>query len=410
VGFQRYLEEQLMYSKKSGENERGLVLVCVLLILGLLSAVAAGTLLSGQLDLRISANLKTRSQAFYIAEAGLHHAWQEIADGDGTNDLAALFDATEITTLFSNAPFGGGSYTVTAEPISGPNPKRLKVISTGCLPPGEPCASGNSKVIIEAQLRGDSLFPCAVCSRESINLAGGTKTDSFDSRTAPYESLNAGTNGDVRSNGTITLWGSTTQVNGAATAGGPVTLSKGATVTGATTLNAPPRVFPAVASCGPPYSSGAGVTGGSYDPATGELRGTEGDAIALSDGSYCFSSIQLTEGSSLTVSGPVILNVTAHSDFAGGEVMNTTADAENLKVLSNLVSSERGIRVSGGNQTYMGIYAPDAKVHILGGGDFFGSIVGGMVVGDGGAKIHYDERFEDNQDGKVTMLTWVELF
>ncbi len=56
-------------------SERGVVLVIVLLIMGLLSAVAAGTLLSGQIDLRISANLKTRTQAFYIAEAGLHRAW-----------------------------------------------------------------------------------------------------------------------------------------------------------------------------------------------------------------------------------------------------------------------------------------------------------------------------------------------
>jgi hypothetical protein len=96
--------------------------------------------------------------------------------------------------------------------------------------------------------------------------------------------------------------------------------------------------------------------------------------------------------------------------LASGEVINTTTDAENLKVFSSLVSSEQGIRVSGGNQRYMAIYAPDAKVHIVGGGDLFGSVVGKVVESAGGARIHYDKRLEDNQDGKVTMLTWVELF
>ena len=399
-----------MYPNKFKENERGLVLVSVLLIMALLSAVAAGTLLSGQLDLRISANLKTRSQAFYIAEAGLHHAWQEMADSDGTNDLAALFDATGITPLFSNVSFGGGSYTVTAEPISGSSPKRLKVVSTGCLPAGEPCAPGSSRAIIEAQLRGESIFPCAICSQAGIYLAGGTKTDSFDSREAPYDSLNAGTDGYVQSNGTIALSGSTTQVNGDAAAGGTVSTNGGATVTGTTTHNAPLRVFPPVASCGPPYSSGVGVTGGSYNSSTGELSGEAGNAIVLSDGSYCFSNIQLAGGSSLTVHGPVTINVSTHSDLASGEVINTTTDAENLKVFSSLVSSEQGIRVSGGNQRYMAIYAPDAKVHIVGGGDLFGSVVGKVVESAGGVRIHYDKRLEDNQDGKVTMLTWVELF
>lgn len=399
-----------MQQIKIRKNERGLVLVCVLLIMGLLSAVAAGTLLSGQIDLRISANLKTRSQAFYIAEAGLHHGWQEVEDGDDTNDLAALFDTTGITTLFNNVSFGGGGYTVTVEPISGSSPKRLKMISTGCLPAGNPCASGSSKVIIEAQLRGESMFPCAVCGRESIHLAGGTKADSFDSREGPYDFLNPGTDGDVQSNGTITLSGSATQVNGSAAAGGTVSLNGGATVTGTTTDNAAPREYPSIASCGPPYSSGVGVIGGSYDPSTGELRGAAGDAITLSDGSYCFSSVQLAEGSRLTVNGPVTVDVTAHSDLAGGEVMNTTADAENLKVRSSLVSAEKGIRISGGTQTYMGLYVPDGRVDIVGGGDLFGSIVGKVVVSAGGVKIHYDRRLEDNQDGKVAMLTWVELF
>ena len=87
-------------------NESGIILVTALLIMGLLSALAAGTLLSGQIDLRISANLKENTRAFYIAEAGLHRAWQEMADADGTDDFATVFSATGTTTLFGNTSFG----------------------------------------------------------------------------------------------------------------------------------------------------------------------------------------------------------------------------------------------------------------------------------------------------------------
>lgn len=399
-----------MYPKKFKEKEKGLVLVSVLLILGLLSAVAAGTLLSGQLDLRISANLKSRSQAFYVAEAGLHHAWQELADGNGINDLAAVFAATGVTTLFSNASFGGGSYSVTAEPIPTSRPKRLKLISRACLPAGEPCPPGNAKVIIEAQLRGESMFQCAICAKESVHLSGGAKTDSFDSATASYDVLLAGSDGNIRSNGTITLSGSYTQASGSAAAGGSVTTTGGATVTGTITNQAPAHEYSPVAPCGPAYSNGAGVTGGNYNTYTGELTGNAGDAITVSSGNYCFSSVQLAGGSSLTVNGPVVVNVAAHSDFSGGEIINTTADAENLKLFSSLSSSVQGITVSGGAQTYMAIYAPDSKVEIVGGGDFFGSIVGTIVESATGAKIHYDRKFQDNQDGRVVLLTWAELF
>lgn len=390
--------------------ERGIVLVMVLLIMGLLSAVAAGTLLSGQIDLRISANLKTRTQAFYIAEAGLHRAWQEMADGDGTDDFVAVFSAQGATTLFNNTSFSGGSYAVTARALSGSNPKRIKVTSTGCLPAGDPCSSGSSKVVTEAQFKRASLFPCAVCGKDSVSLSGGAKTDSFDSRVAPYDALTAGSDGDVRSNGAIVLSGNTTQIRGDATAGGAVSIHGGATVTGTVTNNVPLREFPSVTPCGPPFSSGSGITGGSYSSITGELRGTGGDAIVLADGTYCFSSVTLGGGSTLTVNGPVTINVTADSDFTGGGVTNTTTIAENFKILSSLASSSQGIRVSGGGQAYMVIYAPDGRLKVVGGGDIFGSVVGKIVESAGGVRFHYDKRLEDNQDGGVVMLTWVELF
>jgi len=133
------------------KNERGVVMVISLLILALLVGAGVGAIVSTQTDLKTSGNVKVGAQAFYTTVAGVNHAWEEMADGDGTNDFAAVFSTTGTTTLFNGTTFGSGSYTVTAKAVSGSVPNRIKVTSTGCLPAGNPCPTGNSKAVIEAQ-------------------------------------------------------------------------------------------------------------------------------------------------------------------------------------------------------------------------------------------------------------------
>lgn len=157
-------------------NERGMILVISLLMLALLIGAGVGAIVSTQTDLKTSSNLKTGKQAFYVAEAGINHAMQEMADGDGTNDFSALSAAAGSTTLFSNTTFGSGSYTVTAQAVSGSSPARVKVTSTGCVPGGNPCSSGSSKVVIEAQYKTYSIGPppgTITLVGSSANFEGG---------------------------------------------------------------------------------------------------------------------------------------------------------------------------------------------------------------------------------------------
>ncbi len=144
-------------------NERGVVLVISLMILTLLVGAGVGAIVSTQTDLKTSGNIKTRAEAFYIANAGINHAWQELADGDGTNDFTSVFDSgTTAVPPFSNTNFGSGSYAVTVQAVSGSSPKRIKVTSTGCLPEvtgtGN-CPTGNSKAIIETQFNEEEGKP-----------------------------------------------------------------------------------------------------------------------------------------------------------------------------------------------------------------------------------------------------------
>lgn len=127
------------------------MLLVALMVVALLGAAGLGALLSTQNDLRTSANLRSAAQAFYISEAGIHHAWQELADNDGVKDFAQLLGGGPVL-LFSNVGFAGGSYTVRAEPL----PSRaatLRLLSTGCLPAADPCPAGHSRAVVEAHLR-----------------------------------------------------------------------------------------------------------------------------------------------------------------------------------------------------------------------------------------------------------------
>jgi hypothetical protein len=398
------------YLKRRFASERGIVLVASLLILALLVAGGLGAMFSMQTDLKSSGNLKSSKQAFYIADAGLSRAWQEMNDSDGINDFETLASGAGRVKLFYKEPFAGGSHTVTAEPIPGIAPKRIRVTSTGCLPAGDPCPSGQSKAILEGQFRRSSLLPCAICSTDTVSLSAGARIDSFDSRVAPYQSGNAGKVGHIHSSGDVSLDGATTAIGGNVFAGRRVSISNGATVDGVVTEGVVFQEPPPVTPCGSPYHDGSGISGGFYDPLTGQLRGSATDAITLANGTYCFSSVDLAAGATLAVNGPVQIHLTGHSNFTGGGVVNTTGNAENLLILSSLSSPDLGMLIASGSAAYMTVYAPRAKITIVGDGDLFGSVVGNAVVNTGAVRLHYDQKLTDNGDGRVTLVMWKEVF
>jgi hypothetical protein len=162
--------------------------------------------------------------------------------------------------------------------------------------------------------------------------------------------------------------------------------------------------------CGPPYSSGAGISGGSYNAGSGRLEGRAGDSIVLADGNYCFSSIDLSEGSSITVSGPVVVQLDGQSRFARGGLANTTGTAANLRIFATFSHPTDAIALSGGPRAYVTVYAPQSRIEFLGGDDFFGAVVGKSVVSTGGMRFHYDRKLSDEEDGSVQMIVWKDAF
>lgn len=60
----------------------------------------------------------------------------------------------------------------------------------------------------------------------------------------------------------------------------------------------------------------------------------------------------------------------------------------NLQIYGTPSASQ--IKVTGGSNAAMAVYAPNADVTITGGGQIYGALYGKTVTNTGGAEIHFD--------------------
>jgi len=155
-----------MHGKIVLREEKGLVLPMVLMILALLLSVAGGSLFMGQLDLRITSNFKTGTEAFYIAEAGLIQTIMELDDADGTNDFNTI--TLPQNPLYSNISYGTGNYTVTLTQATA-SPLVMDVVSTGTAP-------NSATRVIRAKLEQyDVEMPKALVTNGTLEITGNIK-------------------------------------------------------------------------------------------------------------------------------------------------------------------------------------------------------------------------------------------
>jgi hypothetical protein len=400
-----------------------MALVVVLLLMAILLALGAFASRNTQVELQIARNQLLTQQALGNAEAGVAHALDAIrafrggyipllasgGTGGGLDRVGPLRALNGSNYRFSQSGSGSsdGYYVRLVDDhdeASGADDQTrdqnnvVKLISQGRV--------ADATRVIEVIIGRSAWLGNSFFGRLGVTLTGGAVTDGYDSSVGAYNPLTTATAaGNVSSNGDITLKGNGTTVNGDATAGGTVDTGSGS-VTGTTTNNAPPVTLPPVPPCGPPYSSGAGMSG-SYNYSNGVLTASgNGSEVYLTAGTYCFDTVKLTGGAVLRVDGPVKLWLTGNGSFSGGSVVNTTQRAANLLVYSSY-SGSAGMDMSGGNGSYMAIVAPDADVGLTGGSDFFGSIIGRSITNHGGTKMHADTSLNSNDS--TTILGWHEV-
>jgi hypothetical protein len=416
------------------QDQRGSVLLLSLALVFVMTLLGAALFKLTVVEHDLVMSDQHDAQAFQAAEGGLYRAYVDLSNGDATNAFAAVFVGAASQTLYTNQAFAGGGFTVKAEPVSGSVPNKITLTASGCYPAADPCPATNSSAHIRAVVskgfvipKGKGIFG-GTSAAFSSGATGGF-TDSYDSSQGAYNVATAGKNAGVTSNGTISLTrvtvngnvlgttntgsspdltvaGSAT-VNGNVRSGGTVTSS--GTVTGTVTQNSPspPIPYPSVPACGPPYSSGAGMswTGTpNYNAATGVLvvNGSS-NTLTLANGSYCFRTVTLSSNGTLRVNGPVVIRMalaSSKADFSGGTVTNTTASAEKLQILSSSTlatctgTATTGITLSTGTPTHAVVYAPTAAVTLKGAAtELFGAVIANILcVPSGSPDIHYDEQ------------------
>jgi hypothetical protein len=277
-------------------------------------------------------------------------------------------------------------------------------------------------------ITGGSLYTDAIFATAngcgSIVMSGGSTVDSFSSALG-YPASHQLSNGNVGTNGNVTLNGSKSAIYGSAAVNSAttgncskssvpgVTINGGAQVTGGLVpLNGqgnyptPPAPNPATPTSTQNLAGSCGTISGctnigskavSLSPGQyGNLTLSGGTTAHFSKGTYNINSLTLSGQSVLYVdSWPVVVNLAGASlngsnpvmDSTGGSMQNPSGIPANLQIT---YAGSRGINLSGGANSYATVYAPNALVNMSGGTDFFGSVIASTVTNSGGTAFHGD--------------------
>jgi Tfp pilus assembly protein PilX len=433
--------------RRERSHERGAALVAVMLLTALMFALGVFGARTAQIEMVIAGNDLQSKRALEVASAGLDHALALLrtVDVSGKNSAANGFDdelsgggtGGGLASLGSTATLGGKSYRFrTYGGVSGDgyyvrafddvdesagfdDPTkdtnfRIHLISRGRV--------GRAERVVQTTIERDATFACALCGKDDfpvlptdVTLVGALRTDSFDSRVAPYSLATSGTAGHVMSNGSVSMVTDILgllpiNIRGNVRAGLNVVSIGAVNVSGSVTQNAPPLNYPSVNPCGPPYPPNTGMTGGgTYIQSLGTLVNVGVNSIIdFAPGDYCFSSIVMTGASRIRTTGPVRIFLTAPSVIAG--IINGSGNAADLRIYSSVSSPVvlpvvPGLVIAGGVQAAAAIYAPDSVVTLAGLTDYYGSIVAAVIPNAGVGGVHYDTALE-NPGLKV--VSWSE--
>jgi Flp pilus assembly protein TadG len=240
-----------------------------------------------------------------------------------------------------------------------------------------------------------------------FSMSGSSHTDSYNAENGPYSAASAGMEGHACSNTTIKMSGSTA-------IGGDAHPGPGETVDSSSSVGVlgeiEPLQKPLVLA---PINPGDAPTNNNNDDIPlsddnkdplndkGEFTLSGGDHVALPPGTYYFSKLTLSGGSSISISGKTIVYVTGTTAISGGSVTNTTFLPKNFQLYGM-----GDVKISGDSEFYGAVYAPSSKVERSGGSGYFGMIAGVELVLSGDGGIHADLSLDilDGSDGKVSLV------
>ncbi len=403
-------------------GSRGGALLTMTFVALVLAALAAGAVRLVHLRTAESGTTDPRTQAFYVAEAGISASLAELrarrdADGDGLGTV--------------RGPFAGGAYEVVATETEPDEEWVLDASAT------LRSTSRRFEVVVHAERPGP--FRSALFADLPLKLDGGVFVDSYDSRSGSYS--DQATNGqegppharkraDVGSNHDLSIAGKAIVFGDARPGPGrSASVGERAHVSGSTASPPAPVRLP-IPSYDPPI------------PASGPFEAAAGEAATIPGGTHRYVSFEATGGSTVTLRGEVDLyvdgdfriadratlvvatgsRVVVHHfgsrsgdpgigvfEIGGNGLLNQAKRPGSFLVYSATVGD---VRLSGEAEFFGAVYAPGARVRLAGVSESYGSLVGREVEVSGDARLHFDEALaEIPGDGppELRVRSWREV-
>jgi len=209
-----------------GGDENGFIIIAVIALVAILALVGTVAVMTTTTEIKISSNYKTRTQAFYIAEAGVHRAIGML--NDATTDWINLIDVNDAFPSPDNL-LGNGTYIVTISEDDVP-PGSVRITSTG----SASTSSSTVEAIVTKQyydiFLNYAMFDCGdiVLKDTATNTISGG--DVYLSGNLDLEAIGVHTieDGDVYAMGNININGSSRITGGSVFANGNINLQSSA--------------------------------------------------------------------------------------------------------------------------------------------------------------------------------------
>ncbi|UCG62923.1 MAG: hypothetical protein JSV52_06470 [Candidatus Zixiibacteriota bacterium] len=386
---------QLHISQQGGAL---LIALGIMLLLTIAALIAVDT---AQTDMELSFNQVHSSQSFYVAQAGLIRAFNEI---NNDNDW---------TAGFLNEPYEGGYYTVIVvdSTVEGALVDTVILRATGKI--------GDANTNLEALVVPEYWrpFQYAMFGDSAIVMDNNTCTDSYNSDSGDYASTMDLINGDVASNGDLEFI-HTAVVGGdasSATEGG-IFVCATCTVYGDTTSKIDPLPVPPVPDSVYDWARSVNAAPGGlsdpsmYDGVTHALNMNLNSTLTLSGGVYYFSEITIENNSRLQVAPGESVEIYVTGDISIGQnaYVNTDGDPADMVIFSDGDSLQLGMSTV----VHAAFYGPSAIMTMENNCQYYGSIVAYSGSAVNAACIHYDRALREVEGGKtgvMHMIAWKEL-
>ncbi len=450
--------------KLTAKSERGASLVIALLAMLVLSVLSAGIIFVTHTEILTTANYTTLARARYVAEAGVQSSINWLNNNytsptsftsyntsgapvlctsgctsngstvvlSAVSGVAANYPDSTVASAYqsalsnqslaglSNASYSTYATLLSMTPGTGVSwlgggagvPQTWQITSQGNI---AGVRNATVQVVATYERTGTPVLSYAVFATgtacPTINISSSGSTDSYDSSQGTYAATVQTTQGDIGTNGTLTMSGSSTIKGNAylvnvVTAGScpTQTFNNGSSVGvtgngGVPTAMGAPKTFssPVYGNPSPAlttntgYSSNISLSPGNYN----NVAVSGGKTLTLSPGTYNFNSLTLSGGSIITVSpaGTVVLEIAGAGapskalDFSGGSISNSGGSPSSFQIVYN---GSRPITLSGGSNSAAVVYAPSSAITMSGASPWFGSIIGASYTSSGGSVVHYD--------------------